>query len=133
MVRSPAGSGLGPGAWLALGLGACAVGGILNPTQFFHSYLLAFMIWLALGLGSLALLMLHHLTGGVWGYVIRRVLEASTRTLPLMAVLYLPLVLGLIQHYLWAPQGRSTITPPGKLTLASLSFSCAPASILPCG
>jgi hypothetical protein len=83
-------------------LGACALGVIWDWDQFFHSYLLAFMTWLAFGLGSLALLMLHHLTGGRWGFAIRRVLEAATRTLPLMLVLFLPLLAGLAQNYPWA-------------------------------
>ena len=44
--------------------------------------------------------MLQHLTGGGWGFVIRRVLEAATRTLPLMAILFMPIILG--AHYLYA-------------------------------
>jgi len=73
-----------------------------SNTQFFHSYLLAVVTWLGIALGSLALLMLHHLTGGVWGLVIRRLLEAATRTLPLMALLFLPLAVGLADIYPWA-------------------------------
>ncbi len=61
-------------------------------------------LWLSLSgpgisVGSLALLMLQHLTGGGWGFVIRRVLEASTRMLPLMAVLFVPILVG--AHYLY--------------------------------
>jgi hypothetical protein len=84
------------------GLGACALGATWDPDQFFHSYLLAFMTWLALGLGSLPLIMLHHLTGGRWGLVIQRMLEAASRTLPLMLVLGVPLVFGLARNYEWA-------------------------------
>src|SRR5262252_1728140 len=46
--------------------------------------------------------MLQHLTGGAWGLVIRRVLEASTRTLPLMLLLFIPIIFGLRQIYPWA-------------------------------
>jgi hypothetical protein len=46
--------------------------------------------------------MIHHLTGGVWGLVIRRILEAGTRTLPLLALLFLPIAVGLPRHYSWA-------------------------------
>ena len=49
----------------------------MNRQQFFHSYLVAYMFWAGIALGSLALLMLQHLTGGGWGLVIRRVLEAA--------------------------------------------------------
>jgi len=59
--------------------------------QFFHSYLIGFMLWLGVALGSMAFLMIQHLTGGKWGMVIRRQLEAAMNTLPLMAVLFIPL------------------------------------------
>src|SRR5207248_5545054 len=59
--------------------------------QFFRAYLLGFMFWLGISLGSMAFLMIQHLTGGKWGMVIRRQLEAAMNTLPLMAVLFIPL------------------------------------------
>lgn len=65
-----------------------------NPRQFFQSYLIGWTFWTGVTVGSLALLMLQHLTGGGWGLVIRRALEAATRTLPVMAVLFLPVILG---------------------------------------
>jgi hypothetical protein len=59
--------------------------------QFFHSYLIGFMLWLGVSLGSMAFLMIQHLTGGAWGMVIRRQLEAAMNVLPLMAVLFIPI------------------------------------------
>src|ERR1700756_4662581 len=59
--------------------------------QFFHAYLLGFMFWLGISLGSMAFLMIQHLTGGKWGMVIRRQLEAATKVLPLMALLFIPI------------------------------------------
>jgi hypothetical protein len=76
-------------------------GMFMDPAQFFHAYLIGFIFWIGVTLGCLALLMLQHLTGGAWGLVIRRVLEAASRTLPLMVVLFLPVVLGLHQIYPW--------------------------------
>ena len=38
--------------------------------------------------------MLQHMTGGGWGFVIRRVLEAGTRLIPIMALLFIPVILG---------------------------------------
>jgi hypothetical protein len=78
------------------------LGAFLDPAQFFRSYLTAYLFWLGIALGSLAILMLQHITGGTWGVVIRRSLESATRTLPLMAVLFLPLLLGLGHLYEWA-------------------------------
>jgi hypothetical protein len=60
--------------------------------QFFHSYLIGFMLWLGVALGSMAFLMIQHLTGGKWAMVIRRQLEAAMNTLPLMAVLFIPIL-----------------------------------------
>lgn len=78
-----------------------AAGFFLDRRQFFHSYLFAFSFWVGISIGSLALLMLQHLTGGGWGLVIRRVLEASTRTLPVMLLLFVPIALGARWIYLW--------------------------------
>ena len=77
------------------------IGFFLDRRQFFHSYLFAFSFWSGIAIGSLALLMLQHLTGGGWGLVIRRVLEASTRTLPLILILFVPIVLGAHWIYSW--------------------------------
>ena len=55
---------------------------------------MAYIFWFGIVLGSMALLMVQHLTGGAWGLVIRRPLEAAVRTMPIMAVLFLPIVLG---------------------------------------
>jgi hypothetical protein len=69
-------------------------GVFFNARQVFHSYLIGWTFWTGIAVGSLALLMLQHMTGGGWGLVIRRVLEAATRTLPVMAILFLPVILG---------------------------------------
>ncbi|HMC11351.1 MAG TPA: hypothetical protein VKH44_08675, partial [Pirellulaceae bacterium] len=79
----------------------CALGGRFSPQAFLRSYLVAWNFWLGIALGSLVLVMLQHLTGGAWGVVLRRVLESGTRTLPLLAVLFVPLALGLHALYEW--------------------------------
>src|ERR671927_358262 len=66
----------------------------VRPGEFFKAYLIGWTFWNGIAVGSLALLMLQHLTGGGWGLVIRRSLEAATRTLPLMAVLFIPVLIG---------------------------------------
>jgi len=73
-----------------------------GSVQFFRSYLFAFQFWVFFPLGCLALLMVHHLTGGWWGLPIRRILEAGSRTMPLMAVLFIPLLFGISKIYSWA-------------------------------
>jgi predicted small integral membrane protein len=85
-----------------LGLAVCGLGFLLNRHQFFISYLTAYTFWLGLSLGCLGVAMIHHLTGGRWGFVTRRMLEAAFMALPLMVILFLPLLLGLRELYPWA-------------------------------
>src|SRR5271169_44538 len=75
-----------------------------NADEFFRAYLLGFMAWLGVALGSMAILMIRHLTGGGWGVVIRRILGAAMRTAPLLAVLFIPMIVAVLQHrlYIWA-------------------------------
>lgn len=75
--------------------------GFRNPAQFFQSYLFAFIYWIAFPIGCLAILMLHHLTGGKWGYPMRRLWEAGSRTFPLMALLFVPIWMGMSHLYPW--------------------------------
>jgi hypothetical protein len=90
---------------LAVGLIAavlCAGGALIFPPVFFRAYLSAYIFWIGIPVGALALLMLHHLVGGRWGFMIQRVLEATIQTLPLMALLFIPLLFGLSDLYPWA-------------------------------
>ena len=77
-------------------------GGVFQPTVFFRGYLLSFMAWLGIALGSMVILMLRHLTKGGWGMIIRRILGAAMRTLPLLALLFIPLLFALPRLYPWA-------------------------------
>lgn len=86
----------------AAALAICGIGAFQNPGQFYQSYLLGYVFWVGLALGSLALLALHHMVGGGWGFAIQRVLESSTRTLPLLAILFIPFFFGMNELYLWA-------------------------------
>ncbi len=85
-----------------IALALCVAWGFLRPAEFWSAYLYAYLFWSGIALGSLAVLMLHHMVGGAWGFVIRRPLEAATSTLPLMAALFVPLLFGLPHLYAWA-------------------------------
>ncbi len=74
-----------------LGLVGCIIGWNIQKDVFIRSYLVAFLAVLGLSLGSLGLLMLQHLTGGHWGIMIRRPLEAASRVLWLVAGFFIPL------------------------------------------
>jgi hypothetical protein len=73
----------------------------IAPGQFFRSWMIGFMYAFGAALGSLALLMLQYMTGGGWGMLVRRQLEAGSRTLPYMTVLFIPLLFGLPHLYEW--------------------------------
>jgi hypothetical protein len=83
-------------------IGFVLLGGDVRVGRFFEAYLVAYIFWIGIALGSLAILMVIHLTGGAWGIVIRRPLEAATRTIPFMAVLFLPIVFGMGHLYHWS-------------------------------
>ena len=92
-----------------LGMGAGLVGVVLtivgfmmtDLARFYQAYLVAYTFWMGLVLGSMALLMVQHLSGGAWGVVIRRPLEAAVRTMPIMALLYVPIWFGMHDLYHW--------------------------------
>lgn len=80
----------------------CLATVFFDRQQFFRSYLMAYVFWLGVPLGCLGILMIHHLVGGTWGFVIQRCLESAIRTFPVMALLFLPLLFGLPDLYIWA-------------------------------
>jgi len=84
------------------GVAICVLGAFFDSEQFFRSYLLAYVFWVGIALGCFAILMLQHMSGGAWGLVIRRVLESATRTFPLLAVLFIPIAIGVRSIYIWA-------------------------------
>jgi hypothetical protein len=91
----------------ALGIGIVLgiisiIGGMLSPGDFFHSYLMGYLFWLGLTLGCMAIVMLQYLTAGAWGIMTRRALESASRTLPLCAILFIPIAIGIPWLYDWA-------------------------------
>jgi hypothetical protein len=91
----------------AAGVGAaafvvCVIGAFFSPAQFFRAYLSAYLFYLGIAHGCFAILMLYYLTGGAWGFLIRRILEAGMRTMPLLAILFAPVAWGVGYLYPWA-------------------------------
>ena len=87
---------------IALGglVGSLVIAGLFEGTgQFLRSYLASFVWVFAFGLGSLVLLMIQNISGGVWGYATRRLLEAAAWTLPALSVHFLPILLGFTGAY----------------------------------
>src|SRR5919202_3717418 len=104
---------------LALALSFAAPGGF--PVAFWRPYLVGYTFWVGVAVGSLPLMMLHHLTGGGWGVVLRRIFEAATRTLPLLFLMFLPVVVAVVTRtlYPWTfPELQSEhVVAPEKIYL----------------
>lgn len=105
--HAPARSTLTRLQWGALavsivGSGLSVLGALHDRQQFFQSYLIAYVLWLTVCLGAAGLMMVNYVAGGRWGYVIRRLAEAAAILVFLMAILLIPLLLGLPELYKWA-------------------------------
>lgn len=89
---------------LVVGIVALAIligGAFSGPEEFFRSWLIAFVFWFSISMGALGTLMIHQLTGGAWGVLMRRPLEAATRTIPLVALFFVPILFGMHSIYVW--------------------------------
>jgi hypothetical protein len=83
-------------------LTATAIGGWFAPDAFFQGWLVGWLFVLGIALAAMLNVMIHELTGGEWGIVLRPPLEAAMLTLPACAVLALPLAFGLPHLFAWA-------------------------------
>jgi hypothetical protein len=106
-----------------------------EPRQLFVSYLVGYNFWLGTALGGLVFLMLQYVTGGAWGLLLRRILEASASMVLPLAVLFLPLIIGLPWTYeygQWTPKetepklhGKAIwLSAPAVTIKAVLFFAC---------
>jgi hypothetical protein len=86
----------------AVALVATIVGALFDAGAFYRAWLASWLFWLSVALGPLVIVMLHYLSGGAWGIVIRRIGESAIATLPVIALLFVPLAFGLPDLYAWA-------------------------------
>ena len=84
-----------------LGAAVCAILGAADPRQFFFSWLVSFLFFLSLSLGALFFVLIQYAAQGGWGVVLRRIGETTFAMLPVMAALFLPVLLGLHHLYEW--------------------------------
>src|ERR1051326_2079752 len=86
---------------MVVGLIGAAILGWRQPDQFFRSYLFAYRLCFGVGIGCLGFLLLYALTGGEWGKTGLPIFRAGARTIPWLAILFLPVLLGLRRIYPW--------------------------------
>jgi len=97
------------------GLGICLAAWVVSPVTFYQAYLIGYMFWWGIALGSCGLVLLHHLVGGSWGVPLRRPLEAAATTILPLALLFIPLIIGIHTLYPWAkpaPEGAHAHLSP---------------------
>lgn len=92
----------------ALGVAALAAGYFLAPQHFYRAYLTGWLLWFGIAAGLFVLGMLNHVSGGLWGVMMRRVSEASGRTLPFFLIASIPILLGLEELFPWARPEAAT-------------------------
>jgi hypothetical protein len=112
----------------AVGLILGLIGAASNTDHFFQVYFLAFLFWLQIALGCLGLVLLLNVLSSPWGFTIRRIAEAGARTLPLLGVLFLPVLLGMERIFPWAKPGvvvegnKGLFMTPGLFTLRAVIY-----------
>src|SRR5580692_3082083 len=93
----------------------CAVGYWQDPTRFFRSYMVAFAFTAATGLGATFFVMVQYLTGSAWSVTVRRIMENIMITLPVGAILFIPIAFGLKDIYSWTNAAMVAADPVLKL------------------
>jgi hypothetical protein len=91
----------------------------------FSGYLVAYVFWFGVSAGALALRLLHVLAGGSWGEALLPVLRAASEAMPLLVLLFVPLLFGLSALYPWARSDPSTAMLPAQRWYLNTSFFVA--------
>ena len=74
----------------------------LGWDHFLRAWTVGLMVTWGFAVGGLALLMVQYCSGGKWGLLLRRPLEAMSRTLPLVFVYWLVIAFFVKRLFLWA-------------------------------
>jgi hypothetical protein len=93
---------LGIGVLAVPALAACVYLAFRSPREIASAYLSAYLFFLAPAMGSLVLLALHFITGGRWGLALQTPLVVALRVLPVLALLFIPLLVCATDLYPWA-------------------------------
>ena len=91
------------------------VGFVLDGTdgkkRFFFAYLMGWLFALSVSLGSLFWVMIHHVSSAGWSVGLRRTFENVTRAIPVLALLFLPIALGMDSIYKWVDAEANASDP----------------------
>jgi hypothetical protein len=110
----------------------CLIGAVIDPRRTAAAYLVAYVACLAIVLGALAMIMIARVTAATWFVVLRRQAEQIVATLPLLAVLFVPVLLAVRVLYPWAhdlPAGPLRDAVAGKAAYLNVPFFIVRAAI----
>ena len=92
-----------------IGMALFGIGLILGVAAFFvdhsravYNYLIAFTFMISIGVGALFLIALEYIVGADWSVPIRRVVEFFAATIPLLAILVIPLLFNIGELFHWS-------------------------------
>jgi hypothetical protein len=108
----------------------CAFGFAFDRVQFFRSYLFGFIYFIMICLGALFFVQVQFLTGSAWSVPVRRFMENIAACLPMGALLFIPVAIGMKVLYPWTQQNNDPIlqsksawlNPEGFLLRAGIYF-----------
>ena len=85
-----------------IGVAQLVIFGARHAERLYAAWLVAFLFFLTIALGCLYFVLIHTAMQGSWGILVRRVAENAAATLPLFAILFLPVAFGLHSLYHWS-------------------------------
>lgn len=90
------------------------LGVFVDIERFFQAYLVGFVLWAEVAMACLGIVLLNSLVNARWLYTIQRFAEAGARTMPLLALLFIPIAIGLGTIYPGWGWGAETALEGGK-------------------
>lgn len=79
--------------------------------NFFQSYLMAYLFIFGISLGSLVIMAVQNMAGGPWGALIARPLEAAVSIIPILGLLFIPILFGINELFAWSSQAYMDSEP----------------------
>lgn len=112
-----------------VGLVLSIIGAIFDLEGFFQSYLVAYLYWVGVTVGCFSLMMLMNLLDGALSFSTQRFFAAGARTLPIMALLFVPIAVGVGYLYPWTSPSIAEALPAAKASYYTIAFFLLRAAI----
>jgi hypothetical protein len=114
---------IGMGLLIAVEVLLALLGLFMPIKPLLRGWLVAFAIWSMVPIGSMTLLLIHRLTGGEWGRAAAPVLKPAAAMLPLVALAFVPVLVGMTDIYPWAVDPSAISPDVARWYLSESSFA----------